>query len=109
MAELVDALASGASIRKDVEVRVLFWAPFTHSSSFAKGCKTAGKLPKLSSYWPQLFARVRLQSHSNGGLDGGHIATADESGPQMALTDIAIRNAKHGDCPSSEHLTPVAA
>ena len=28
MAELVDALASGASVRKDVEVRVLFWAPF---------------------------------------------------------------------------------
>ena len=28
MAELVDALASGASDRKVVEVRVLFWAPF---------------------------------------------------------------------------------
>ncbi len=28
MAELVDALASGASARKGVEVRVLFWAPF---------------------------------------------------------------------------------
>ena len=28
MAELVDALASGASGRKAVEVRVLFWAPF---------------------------------------------------------------------------------
>ena len=27
MAELVDALASGASTRKGVEVRVLFWAP----------------------------------------------------------------------------------
>ena len=27
MAELVDALASGASVRMDVEVRVLFWAP----------------------------------------------------------------------------------
>ena len=27
VAELVDALASGASIRKDVEVRVLSWAP----------------------------------------------------------------------------------
>ena len=27
MAELVDARASGARIRKDVEVRVLFWAP----------------------------------------------------------------------------------
>jgi len=25
--ELVDALASGASVRKDVEVRVLSWAP----------------------------------------------------------------------------------
>ena len=29
MAELVDALASGASVRMDVEVRVLFWAPQT--------------------------------------------------------------------------------
>lgn len=28
MAELVDALASGASERKFVEVRVLFWARF---------------------------------------------------------------------------------
>ena len=26
---MVDALASGASIRKDVEVRVLSWAPVT--------------------------------------------------------------------------------
>ena len=30
MAELVDAPASGAGIRKDVEVRVLFWAPVNH-------------------------------------------------------------------------------
>src|SRR6056297_3190246 len=28
VAELVDALASGASVRMDVEVRVLSWAPF---------------------------------------------------------------------------------
>ena len=28
MAELVDAPASGAGVRKDVEVRVLFWAPY---------------------------------------------------------------------------------
>ena len=28
MAELVDALASGASGRKVVEVRVFFWAPW---------------------------------------------------------------------------------
>ena len=33
VAELVDALASGASVRMDVEVRVLFWAPFqTHQT-----------------------------------------------------------------------------
>ena len=30
VAELVDALASGASGRKAVEVRVLFWAPVNH-------------------------------------------------------------------------------
>ncbi len=30
VAELVDALASGASGRKVVEVQVLFWAPITY-------------------------------------------------------------------------------
>jgi hypothetical protein len=30
--ELVDALASGASVRKDVEVRVLSWAPLYFKS-----------------------------------------------------------------------------
>jgi hypothetical protein len=33
MAELVDAPASGAGVRKDVEVRVLFWAPFIYPNS----------------------------------------------------------------------------
>jgi hypothetical protein len=46
MAELVDALASGASIRKDVEVRVLFWAPDIRSQVFVKACKTPVKLLK---------------------------------------------------------------
>ena len=31
MAELVDALVSGTSVRKDVQVRVLFWAQKTVS------------------------------------------------------------------------------
>ncbi len=31
MAKLVDALASGASPVKGVEVRVLFWAPFPYA------------------------------------------------------------------------------
>ena len=30
MAELVDALVSGTSVREDVQVRVLFWAPFIY-------------------------------------------------------------------------------
>ena len=34
MAELVDALASGASVRKDVEVRVLFWAPLIYQTPY---------------------------------------------------------------------------
>ena len=37
MAELVDALVSGTSVRKDVEVRVFFWAP-NFKQSFLKGC-----------------------------------------------------------------------
>ena len=32
MAELVDALGSGPSPRKRVEVRVFFWAPFSKNS-----------------------------------------------------------------------------
>ncbi len=37
MAELVDALVSGTSIRKDVEVRVFFWAPNSEKAAFL-GC-----------------------------------------------------------------------
>ena len=37
MAELVDALVSGTSVRKDVEVRVFFWAP-NLKQSFLRGC-----------------------------------------------------------------------
>ena len=34
MAELVDALASGASDLTVVEVRVLFWAPYSQTASY---------------------------------------------------------------------------
>ena len=44
MAELVDAPASGAGARKGVEVRVLFWAPFTHSAVFSDGFKSRRNL-----------------------------------------------------------------
>ncbi len=32
MAKLVDALPSGGSVRKDVQVRILFWAQTSHNS-----------------------------------------------------------------------------
>ncbi len=36
MAELVDALVSGTSIRKYVQVRVLFWALFFDNAQMAE-------------------------------------------------------------------------
>ena len=36
VAELVDALASGASVRKGVEVRVFFWAPNSEKARLYK-------------------------------------------------------------------------
>ena len=39
MAELVDALASGASTRKGVEVRVFSWAPFSSFKIRVSRCK----------------------------------------------------------------------
>ena len=37
MAELVDALVSGTSFRKEVQVRFLFWAPIFNKSAVGKG------------------------------------------------------------------------
>lgn len=44
MAELADALASGASSRKGVEVRVLSWAPY-NKKSYAPTEKRACQMP----------------------------------------------------------------
>ena len=49
VAELVDALASGASVRMDVEVRVFSWAPF---SSFKH---------RLSRSKPLIFKHICLR------------------------------------------------
>lgn len=57
MAELVDALASGASVRMDVEVRVLFWAPFFPQDhwlqadppdSFAQSLHSEGRVVRIA-------------------------------------------------------------
>jgi hypothetical protein len=48
--ELVDALASGASVRKDVEVRVLSWAPiYFKSLKSSKGASLARQIEL--SHW----------------------------------------------------------
>ena len=80
MAELVDALASGASIRKDVEVRVLFWAPDIRSQVFVKACKTPVKLLNNTFNWLRLFVLVRHQSQSSGGFFGGYSKKAKMRG-----------------------------
>jgi len=43
---MVDALASGASVRKDVEVRVLSWAPNPPKSWFISMFCWRGALPR---------------------------------------------------------------
>ena len=71
MAELVDALASGASIRKDVEVRVLFWAPFIQSLLFIQSCSNQAILVLSMHYCPSMFGDAILQSQSFGGRSRG--------------------------------------
>ncbi len=38
MAKLVDALPSGGSVRKDVQVRILFWAQLKRQIEFKSIC-----------------------------------------------------------------------
>jgi hypothetical protein len=47
VAELADALASGASGRKVVEVRVLSWAPFIPSSRLVPSHRSPAKIAGL--------------------------------------------------------------
>jgi hypothetical protein len=49
MAKLVDALPSGGSVRKDVQVRILFWALGTN------------KTPDSSSYQGFSIYKVKLK------------------------------------------------
>ena len=53
MAKLVDALPSGGSVRKDVQVRILFWAlaPFLRGLLFWPGCKITKGFLMLYSHW----------------------------------------------------------
>ncbi len=52
MAKLVDALPSGGSVRKDVQVRILFWAQTHFLSGFfyALKCSTDKALGDLAFF-----------------------------------------------------------
>jgi hypothetical protein len=52
MAELVDAPASGAGARKGVEVRVLFWAPFSSDILFPDREKLIEQRLRKPRYFP---------------------------------------------------------
>jgi hypothetical protein len=58
MAELVDAPASGAGDRKVVEVRVLFWAPFSIPKTFQNHRQNGRKLPICS--WIYLAVSLNI-------------------------------------------------
>ena len=99
MAELVDALASGASIGNDVEVRVLSWAPnhpniAAHISSkflIYKGF-CASLLNIAERYLPQLYPKC-------WGIKLGYIRKFQEKIPHLALSDFKISKAKPRDKP----------
>ena len=57
--KLVDTLASGASLRKKVEVQVLSWAPFTLFMPAQKTVDTPGPQAKL------VGVRLRLKLFLN--------------------------------------------
>jgi hypothetical protein len=70
VAELVDALASGASGLTAVKVRVLSWAPFAHAHDLRK-CGLVGPLPvrETDAAGNELADRCRHHSvHSVGPL-----------------------------------------
>src|SRR3569623_530641 len=79
MAELVDALGSGPSGRKTVEVRVLFWAP---------RYRIAATPPILAAF---CF------------LDGGPLRKFDGSAAEL-VGEIAEVSSRHVDCDPRRRL-----
>src|SRR5262245_18788437 len=70
MAELADALDSGSSVRKDVEVQVLFFAPSGIRGVRARRARDAGSVS--SSCRSQLRRRPeRTALTARPGFDGG--------------------------------------
>lgn len=63
---------------------------------FAKGWEISRNLLEMRSGSPPLAAIVRLQSRRFG----GHEHLVENGGPQMPLSDIAIRSAKPDEKPT---------
>ena len=93
--KLVDTLASGASLRKKVEVQVLSWAPFTLFMPAQKTVGTPGTQAKL------VRVRLRLKRCFNNAyltlswapftLFMPAQKTVDTPGPQAKLVGVRLR------------------
>jgi Arm DNA-binding domain/Phage integrase central domain len=97
VAELVDALASGASIRKDVEVRVLSWAPnhpniaahlFSKPLIFMRFCDP---MVNIAEPFIPHFHTLKW------GTKVGYHAKPSEIVPHLALSEFQILKAKQRD------------
>ena len=107
MAELVDAPASGAGARKGVEVRVLFWAPFSCIQLPPLGHQSPGI---YGLYRPALLlvGRCRLPIiRSIWGPYGGHISIY--RGPRPAsISALPAPAVAQGVVPALKHSPKVA-
>ena len=92
MAELVDALGSGPSARKGVEVRVLFWAPY----------KKAGFQPAFFFSSTERGACYHAAGTLSGFPHGFDRISGCTSGPRMLKRIGKIR----GLFPNETHFTP---
>ncbi len=96
---MVDALASGASIRKDVEVRVLSWAPknlLIHAHICSK--------PLIFQWFIYIYVSIAEHtippiSHLFGGIRGGNTPKLGKRYPQMQLSELKISKAKSRNKP----------
>jgi hypothetical protein len=66
----------------------------TLSAKVRARLKNPTKSATLDAKWPLASALLRLHFGEFGGLRGGPLQIAKMKGPQMALTDIALRNAR---------------
>ena len=87
MAELVDALASGASGRKVVEVRVFSWAPLSSQPQLQHHLWSLGRIPAWFKYRHMARRMLASPRHQSGQIAAEGVAATviDSYKPEGAL------------------------